>query len=136
MTDWRPKAHALAAELAEAGWLPDFRWRRAFEETPRHLFVPEFWNDDNVLVTGDSPEQRGEWLDAVYTDASLPTQLAQVPGTTLMWATSSSTRPSLMADMLHRLEVRDGDSVLEVGTGTGYNAGRRHPRRGDRPRRH
>ncbi|MCZ9339668.1 methyltransferase domain-containing protein, partial [Streptomyces sp. TRM76130] len=35
---------------------------------------------------------------------------------------SSSSQPSLMALMLAELRVADGDRVLEIGAGTGYNA--------------
>lgn len=123
MIDWTSRAGGLATQLAAAGHLPDDCWRRAFEQTPRHVFVPEFFADHNgTLISGDDPRQREEWLAAVYTDDTLVTQLNRVPGVEPMWATSSSTMPSLMADMLHSLEVRDGHTVLEIGTGTGYNA--------------
>jgi protein-L-isoaspartate O-methyltransferase len=67
----------------------------------------------------------------VYSDASLTTQIMTAPGTDLMWPTSSSTRPSLMARMLALLDVADGQQVLEIGTGTGYNAALLSHRLGD-----
>jgi protein-L-isoaspartate(D-aspartate) O-methyltransferase len=70
----------------------------AFARVPRHLFLP------------------GVSLDAVYADDAVVTRdEGGVP-------TSSSSQPSLMARMLEQLDVRAGDRVLEVGTGTGYNA--------------
>ncbi|MGH3976429.1 MAG: methyltransferase domain-containing protein, partial [Pseudonocardiaceae bacterium] len=81
---------------------------------------------DLRAVDGHDPAQRETWLGQVYSDDSLITQLAQVrPGYALRPYTvpaSSSTRPSLMARMLEDLEVADGMRVLEIGTGTGYNA--------------
>jgi protein-L-isoaspartate O-methyltransferase len=56
------------------------------------------------------------WLDAVYRNEPLLTQLTDgIP-------TSSSTQPSLMLRMLESLAVEDGMRILEIGTGTGYNA--------------
>jgi len=121
VTDWRSRARAMAAELAAAGHVQDPRWRGAFEETPRHLFVPRFYRDESSVVDGDNPGSHDEWLAAVYSDQSLTTQQARVPGTELMWATSSSTMPSLMARMLELLAVAEDDRVVEIGTGTGYN---------------
>jgi protein-L-isoaspartate O-methyltransferase len=114
------QAHRLRIVLAErleaAGHLPDPVWRRAFEVVPRHAFVPEFW----ILTDGHMRQLTSAdpgWLEATYTDDALATQLTDGI------ATSSSTAPGLMLDMLHALEVTDGMRVLEVATGTGYNSG-------------
>lgn len=56
------------------------------------------------------------WLDAVYHDQAI------IIGTDEQGSTSSSSRPSVMAGMLDWLGVEDGDRVLEIGTGSGYNA--------------
>ncbi|WP_018350925.1 methyltransferase domain-containing protein [Longispora albida] len=120
--EWRAHSRALAAQLDALGVLEP-GWRTAFEDVPRHLFVPRFYRyPDNALVSSAEPDLRGEWLDGVYSDESLVTQRAQAPDADLTFPTSSSTRPSLMARMLQLLGAQPGQRVLEIGTGTGYNA--------------
>ncbi len=122
MIDWQPYAERLVNELVGKGALAS-DWREAFLHTPRHVFVPAFYDTpDGEMVSGDTPIVDAGWLDRVYRDESLTTQVMTAPGADLPWPTSSSTRPSLMAEMLGLLEVHDGHRLLEVGTGTGYNA--------------
>jgi methyltransferase of ATP-grasp peptide maturase system len=121
MIDWIDKARTLTDNLAASGHLSDDQWRQAFQMVPRHLFVPRFWRDPATLLDGDDPATAAQWLEAVYSDQSLTTQYAPVPGTDLRWSTSSSTKPSLMAHMLGMLNIHTGHTVLEIGTGTGYN---------------
>lgn len=121
---WRRRAGELAATLAAQGALPDLAWRTAFEQVPRHVFVPSFWaldkyNSPDRVVDGADLAQRDEWLDAVYSDRVLVTQWALRDGHRM--ASSSASLPTLVAHMLRLLAVRDGHRVLEIGTGTGYN---------------
>ncbi len=122
MTGWKARAIALADELEAHGHLTDPRWRSAFEAVPRHVFVPRFYDEDRNLVDGAEPEQQHRWLSAIYSDVSLVTQRTPLPDTDVDWPTSSSSMPRLMAGMLELLSVADGHRVLEIGTGTGYNA--------------
>lgn len=132
----RRRAAALADELARSGNLRDPVWKAAFARVPRHVFVPSFARSEPgpegthyTLVRGDDPAQRDEWLQTVYSDTALITQIMGKPVDEALpdgrghgrW-TSSSTAPGLMARMLEALDVREGQNVLEVGTGTGYNA--------------
>ncbi|GAA1139444.1 MULTISPECIES: methyltransferase domain-containing protein [Streptomyces violaceusniger group] len=106
----------MADHLVRTGCIRSKPWRAAFLSVPRHAFVPDF----TVRAQGSLHRySQGDpaWLAAAYQDISLLTQFDQ-DGT----ATSSSTQPSLMAQMLEALDVRDGDTVLEIGAGTGYNA--------------
>lgn len=74
------------------------------------------------VIRGDDPEA---WHRAAYANIPLVTQwddgqhTGTEPGTV---PTSSASMPSVVAAMLRELDVRDGMRVLEVGTGTGWNA--------------
>jgi methyltransferase of ATP-grasp peptide maturase system len=118
--DWRAHAAALADRLTRQGTITDPAWRQVVASVPRHMFVPEFYSDDPPEpITASDPR----WLPLAYSDDTLVTQRKEHPDQPgFAWSTSSSTRPSLMLWMLHILDVRDGMTVLEIGTGTGYNA--------------
>ncbi|SHG74531.1 methyltransferase domain-containing protein [Streptoalloteichus hindustanus] len=115
------RAH-LVDQLTTGGFLRSAPWRAAFLATPRHLFVPRFTlvgprGDRADHDTRDpDPATREQALRAAYSNDTLVTRFTGPE------PTSSSTEPSLMADMLEALDVHDGHRVLEVGTGTGYNA--------------
>ncbi|MFW6694412.1 methyltransferase domain-containing protein [Streptomyces sp. MAR4 CNX-425] len=122
---------ALTRQIDRGGVVLSSRVAGAFLNVPRHSFVPAFYRRDGErflpwrLADGD-PDV---WLDAVYADDSLITEVDGVhaedatPDGLTGAPTSSSTAPSLMADMLEALDVDEGHDVLEAGTGTGYNAG-------------
>lgn len=114
----------MVAELAGAGKLPE-QWRAAFLAVPRHMFIPEvIWDlspdREWVAITADSPR----WLDAVYSDTSVLTQLDDGGDTALHGhrATSSSSMPSVVSMMLDAAAIAPPMRVLEIGTGTGWNA--------------
>jgi protein-L-isoaspartate(D-aspartate) O-methyltransferase len=66
---------------------------RAIGEVPRHLFVPE------------------EYLDQAYANHPLPIGYGQ-----------TISQPYIVALMTQELEAQPGDRVLEIGTGSGYQA--------------
>ncbi len=136
-TDLSPEEEAQArarlADLAEQfvtkRILRTPAWREVFERTWRHPYVPGYYPDkDAPCVLSVDPAQRAGWLDAVYSDTTLITKVMPVPLSRALRPatgtiyTSSSTLPSLVLDMLEELDVTDGHRVLEIGTGTGYNA--------------
>ena len=71
----------------------------AFRAVPRHLFLP------------------GVELERVYSDDAILTK--RLGGEVV----SSSSQPAIMAIMLEQLDLKPGQRVLEIGAGTGYNAG-------------
>jgi protein-L-isoaspartate(D-aspartate) O-methyltransferase len=88
----------LVGELRARGDVRTPRVAAAFGRVARHLFV-----------TGAEP-------DEVYADRSITIKVDDgVP-------ISSSSQPAIMAQMIELLELRGGERVLEIGTGSGYNA--------------
>lgn len=123
---------AGSSTLVDAGDLRSKEWIDAFVATPRHVFTPQITlttPHGYRQISGVEPAEADEWLSLIYSDDSLVTQdKPHAAGHTLPGGqplrvpTSSSTMPSLMARMLEALDIHDGQRVLEIGTGTGYNA--------------
>ena len=90
--------NALVDTLVEAGAIGNPAIERAFRAVPRHLFVPE-------AEIADAYTGRPVFLKW---DGDRPA--------------SSSSQPTIMAIMLDQLRPESGMRVLEVGTGSGYNA--------------
>lgn len=80
----------LIEEIRERG-IDDLELLRLFDRVPRHLFVPE-----------------GVWNRA-YEDAPVPIGYGQ-----------TASQPSLQAFYLSILRPEPHDTVLEIGTGSGY----------------
>ncbi|MFE7275599.1 ATP-grasp peptide maturase system methyltransferase [Streptomyces sp. NPDC057623] len=130
--DTAPERRALADRLTTSGVLrPDSPWRPALGAVPRELFLHPgvFLPVDGgrwqpVTALGTPPE---EWAQIAYRDESLATQLDgrltadEATETVTGVPTSSSTTPTTVVGMLEQLDVADGHSVLEIGTGTGYS---------------
>ncbi len=89
---------ALVAQLERTGVIRTAAVGSAMRGVKRHRFVPA------------TP------LEEAYADKALGLKVAR--GVTI----SSISQPSTIASMLELLAVRAGDRVLEIGTGSGYNA--------------
>lgn len=89
----------MAAGLRANGRPVSKRVQDAFANVPRHLFVPE---------VGEANAYRDEAFVLKCDPDGVPV--------------SSSSQPAMMAIMLEQLELEPGQRVLEIGTGSGYNA--------------
>ncbi|MEV4254208.1 methyltransferase domain-containing protein [Spirillospora sp. NPDC049652] len=128
--DWKPYAVQLGDRLTRDGILTDPALHRAVVDVPRHLFVPTFLPSTSSGYGPPVTSRTPGYLRAVYSDQTLVTRLAEHHGG--IFAVSSSTAPGLMLRMLHELDLLDAMRVLEIGTGTGYNAALLCERLGDR----
>lgn len=119
--------------MQAAGEPRSAEWRDAVETVPREVFIGARVYRRTGQAGGASwnPTTRAEiapsdWLALAYQDETLVTQIAghdQDPsaGTVEGAPSSSSTLPSLVVRMLEDLDIHDGNTVLEIGTGTGYS---------------
>ncbi|MEU0936269.1 methyltransferase domain-containing protein [Embleya sp. NPDC005971] len=114
----RASAEAMDAHRA---WPTDTPWlREAFEDLPRHAFAPDrLWNwDGHAYAPVDRAADPDRWARLVYAgpyDAAITEITDGRP-------TSSLSCTSVVADTLDSLDLAPGHRVLELGTGTGWNA--------------
>ncbi|MBE1460807.1 protein-L-isoaspartate(D-aspartate) O-methyltransferase [Nocardiopsis terrae] len=132
----RERNSALIEAIIADGLLSDAALVDAFRSVPRHLFIPESGaltaNGGSLSATGN-PDR---WLTAVYTDNAIVTRVeeTEVPrqrGADRTAATSYSSAPTVLARMLELADLANGQRVLEVGTGTGWNTALLAHRLGD-----
>jgi protein-L-isoaspartate O-methyltransferase len=112
----------MTAETAPA-------WAGLFDQVPRAAFIPDtIWVDEPEcpgFTMVSRHEDPARWEAAVAANAPVITQInlgGPHAGGGQNFPSSSSSQPSIVADMLHALDPQPGDAVLEIGTGTGWNA--------------
>ncbi|MFE7661728.1 MULTISPECIES: methyltransferase domain-containing protein [Streptomyces] len=122
--EWKTHAERLAAEVTPAV----SRWRDAVAGTPRHVFVPRWWEPagDGAWALRDGPGDASAWLRAAYSDTSLVTRVgprhaddASPDERPSGVPTSSGTMPGLVVRMLRHGLLYDGADLGLIGTGTG-----------------
>jgi protein-L-isoaspartate(D-aspartate) O-methyltransferase len=89
---------ALVSHLQRAGVLHLPRVAAAMRTVPRHHFIPEAPLEDAYADRAIAIKMRGDEI------------------------VSSISQPGMIAQMLELLDAAAGSRVLEVGTGSGYNA--------------
>ncbi len=107
-------------------------WRELITQVPREPFIPE-----TIWVDIDAPRSHSgftalskhdhlqRWRELVAANEPVITQVDEghtTVGNTGWSPSSSCSKPSVVADMLDALDLHPGHSVLEIGTGTGWNA--------------
>ncbi|WP_027344064.1 ATP-grasp peptide maturase system methyltransferase [Hamadaea tsunoensis] len=118
----------FVSHIVQSGKLTSDLWIKAFREVPRHVFLPSFFVQTSDGMWRPVDGRRPEYAGLVYADTTLTTQInglvepGSVNGPVIGVGTSSSTQPGLMAAMLEALDVEPATRILEIGTGTGYNA--------------
>ena len=90
---WKKRAEIMVKNQLERRGIQDKMVLRVMRETPRHLFVPDNLKDD------------------AYKDGPLPIGEGQ-----------TISQPYIVALMTELLELNGNERILEIGTGSGYQA--------------
>ncbi len=91
--------------------------RKAFMDTPRHLFVPRYYSSHLGRWVELASEPLDTRLGELYADHPLAIHRDEL-GRTL----STISQPSLVLHMLALLQLQPGMKVFELGGGSGWNA--------------
>ena len=118
----RPKIHPyiehMHKDLAKIAYLhPNADWlRQALFSVPRHLFIEQYYDGEgpDEIVHVASPTPTAAQLEAIYSNRGL--MIRKDPH-------SAASQPTLIFGMLGDLKLTQGCKVLEIGTGSGWNAG-------------
>ncbi len=90
---WKEKAKVMVKQQIESRGIDDKKVLDAMRNVPRHVFVPKLFRSQ------------------AYDDHPLPIAEQQ-----------TISQPYIVALMTDLLEIREDDKVLEIGTGSGYQA--------------
>nr|BBH91713.1 hypothetical protein KTC_64640 [Thermosporothrix sp. COM3] len=115
-----PYRQALVSSMQTRGSVRSDTIIQAFLRIPREAFVPFFYQRrpaSRKLEWERLDSSHEQYLELIYRDEPLVTRVDERG-----WPISSSSQPSVMALMLEALDLKSGQHVLEIGTGTGYNA--------------
>ncbi|WHM41494.1 methyltransferase domain-containing protein [Streptomyces sp. BPTC-684] len=123
-SEWEELGRVLTAGgILPSGWAP------AFAAVPRSAFLPDLVWPFHMAAGGsvavDKRRDADAWRSYAEADTPIVTQwddgrhTGPEPGEV---STSSASMPSVVFSMLRDLDVQPGNRVLEIGTGTGWNA--------------
>ena len=118
MTDDLGTLHTALVERLDT----DEAIREAFAAHPRHRFIPDMiWPDalGLPLYRTTAPDR---WAHLVYGGDAVTVQANDGGSGPRNEPSSSSSAPQVMADMITAAGIEEGMRVLEIGTGTGWNA--------------
>lgn len=93
LNNWRDMAEIMVEEYIAPQGVGDRRILEAMKRIPRHLFIPEYYQ---IYGYVDTPLAIGE--------------------------EQTISQPFMVAKMTDLLSLDEGDKVLEIGTGSGYQA--------------